>query len=1092
MPISPTVRKVLNALTAIGLAVGIALSYWEPQWPLLGYWLLFSVSLGVAFAFASSDEGFGPRVRRVITANAIVVAVALATTQLAARRAISATHLQYRGVHVVGVDSFTVGAGGTKTDIRLQNSGSAAPWSIRVSKQSTGWRVEPIAGVEQLRIGTTSGFSKGFSVAQSVVLSPDDWVAISEPSGRAVDTLRLRSTSLHSSSADFLFHPVNSAIDARYRRQLRAGASLAALDGERRATAAYERFVRVQELSTNDVVNGSTAPLITRALGLLSFVDERLAGDRRFLVSASAPFTLSSATAAERLDFADSALVEVRNGNMSWRFQLVPWRRDPTAAVGLALLFVRGPRPLDTPLPTGVTCRDGVACGAISLRRLPPPIAQVALDFAGFDPNKFGMLGRLTQDASGYSVVLPRHIYHVERGAKRPVAIPVETLPNVASSKPNAFWVLVSASGNFGDDTIAIVLIGLGLALLLFAAYEGIASSASGTPGIDRFDERWLTLGVVAILAMLLTRVVVGARVAFFAPFLERSIQTAVGLWVATGIVAVGLLSWSAWVPPLLAGASQTLAGKTSLANLARGVGRLPGKLIAAIRSPRAIRCAVLTFAALLCLGIATPSAVIYGIAVGGVILLAWICLACIVAFTGPYFETFEHGPWSVLEQLTPAHRLGAPKDPTKKRWLTAQLEKTPELAIMLASLCLELSLVDRLSVVMAIASLAIVVAAPVIAYRRRKQGGTHASPDYWSAAVGVSAFLLAVNAFRMRSENGSMAAFVLVVFVALASVRIGRSVGSRIENAVRRKEADATSWREMLLSSALLVSPLVLLAPLMIIDMGLFLVVVIPVGFATLLAAGRRVAGWRLLVPGLAFTLLFVVLVPRVLVPSARAIQDADSHAAKATAFENMGRVFGVRLPLVGTSLDRVAARSVATANRSVAEDLLLSAKPGAARDLLIPSIEQIWGGATYASAGFWGGGLGQAVVGGRGVAESVSYAENTFSVFILAEHGAFGGLLVLTVYMLLTLAVGFTAMTGNSESTASYRASRALLLVAMLLIAIPAVYVSLSNLGVVPITGQNMPFLGLNAWSDVALCAGIVGMLITGTIRRTQEVAV
>jgi hypothetical protein len=97
----------------------------------------------------------------------------------------------------------------------------------------------------------------------------------------------------------------------------------------------------------------------------------------------------------------------------------------------------------------------------------------------------------------------------------------------------------------------------------------------------------------------------------------------------------------------------------------------------------------------------------------------------------------------------------------------------------------------------------------------------------------------------------------------------------------------------------------------------------------------------------------------------------------------------------------------------------------------------------------------------------------------------------LVLSLYLLLTLAVGLTAMTGATEATASYRASRALLLVAALLVVIPAAYVALSNLGVVPITGQNMPFLGLNAWSDVALCAGVVGILITGTIRRTQELA-
>ena len=63
--------------------------------------------------------------------------------------------------------------------------------------------------------------------------------------------------------------------------------------------------------------------------------------------------------------------------------------------------------------------------------------------------------------------------------------------------------------------------------------------------------------------------------------------------------------------------------------------------------------------------------------------------------------------------------------------------------------------------------------------------------------------------------------------------------------------------------------------------------------------------------------------------------------------------------------------------------------------------------------------------------------------------------------------------------------------LLVATLIIVISAVYVALSNLGAVPITGQNIPFLGLNAWSDVAICAGVVGILITGAIRRAHELA-
>ena len=171
------------------------------------------------------------------------------------------------------------------------------------------------------------------------------------------------------------------------------------------------------------------------------------------------------------------------------------------------------------------------------------------------------------------------------------------------------------------------------------------------------------------------------------------------------------------------------------------------------------------------------------------------------------------------------------------------------------------------------------------------------------------------------------------------------------------------------------------------------------------------------------------------------------------------------------------------------MAEELLLSAAPGPARDLLVPSIEQIWGATTYARSGLFGAGLGRAIVGGRGVAESVSYAENTFAVFILGEHGAIGGVVVLASYMFLVLAAAFGITPSTRNTPASHRASRALVLVATLLVVIPAVYVALSNIGIVPITGQNMPFLGLNAWSDVTLCAGVVGILVTGAIRGAQE---
>jgi cell division protein FtsW (lipid II flippase) len=410
-----------------------------------------------------------------------------------------------------------------------------------------------------------------------------------------------------------------------------------------------------------------------------------------------------------------------------------------------------------------------------------------------------------------------------------------------------------------------------------------------------------------------------------------------------------------------------------------------------------------------------------------------------------------------------------------------------PELPLMLACIAAEFAhLFPR--TLGAVSAMLLLLVAPVAVARRRRRMIAPPQPDYFGASVGAAVFMACIAILRIGSENGSMGAFVLVVFVALASVRIGRGVGSRLEaSAQTGGQAAGAARRLLLVESLLLAAPLILLLPLAGLDMGLGLVMVVPLGFATLLAAGWRAARWRLLVPSLA--MLGVLLLARqVVFPTLRPIREAESHAAQATAFARLSTPLGARLPMLETPMDRAAARSITTRDRPLAEALLIAAHPGPARDLLIPSIEQIWGAQAYANAGLLGEGLGQAVIGGRGVAETVSYAENTFSVFVLSEHGAVGGLLVLGLYLLLTGAVAACVL-ASAADTPSYRASRALFLVAALVVAVPALYVALSNLGLVPITGQNMPFLGLNAWSDVAICAGVVGILVTGAMRSLEE---
>jgi hypothetical protein len=1082
------------------LAAGVAIAYWEPGWSLLTYWLVLTLILGVVASVLPSLSGLNRRAKWLVANNAFIVAFALATTQCAARRVISSTHLQYRGVHVAGVDSFTVGVGDSAADVRLETVAAAPPWTARIVRRSDTWTIEPLAGVEQLRLSplSASGRPRALFVAQSGILrSADDWIAVVDPAGAVVDTLRLRARLVSARGDTFLLDPVSRDIGARYARRLRAGVALSSLDGRRAMPSPYERFVRAQSLSASDVVNGAEPGFAARYLGWL------LPRSTTLLVAASPPYTLrGAAMSGDQLAVRDSALIEVRSGEASWRFELRERRREPSADPGLDLLFIRNPRPLDTPLPAGMSCRDGAACGAISLRRLPPPVAHIALDFAGFDPNRFGMLGRVEEEGDGVNVVLARQTYHLERGSRRPVAIPVTPLQPAVSLASNAvmarhanrYWVLLDASGTFGDDSWTILLIGLGLALLLWAIYSGVRASSPSGAALEPRDERWLTLGATAVIALLLARLIIGARVKFFSPYLERALDTAVGLWVAIAIVVVGLLSWSAWLPPLLANARALLGGQRSLRHALLAALRLPAMVWRAATAPRARVATTLTLAALACLGVARFDAVVRGVGTGLVVLSAWVTLAWVTAFAAPYFETFERGAWSVIEQLAPSNRLPAPRAGTAGSRGRARFEKwhsrIPELPVIAACLLAELALLPHTGAVIVGAAFVALAGALVIALRRRASGGVGAAPDYWSTFLGAALFAAVIGRLRSSSQSGSMAAFVLVVFVALVSVRIGRGVGARADALRVRPTAERSAdWTETLVSSVLLVSPFLLLAPLMLIDMGLFLVVVVPIGFATLLAAGRSVAGWRLAAPAAAALLLFGVLTPRVLFPSVRAIRDADSHAAQAAAFQQMTEVFGLPVPIVRQSMDRVAARSVATADRGLAEALLIAAKPGGARDLLVPSIEQIWGGRTYASAGLWGSGLGRAAIGGRGVAESVSYAEDSFSVFVLAEHGMLGGLLVLALYLLLTLAVGSTAMSGSALTPGAYRASRALFLVATLVVAIPAAYVALSNLGVVPITGQNMPFLGLNAWSDVALCAGVVGILVTGAVRRSYE---
>jgi hypothetical protein len=164
------------------------------------------------------------------------------------------------------------------------------------------------------------------------------------------------------------------------------------------------------------------------------------------------------------------------------------------------------------------------------------------------------------------------------------------------------------------------------------------------------------------------------------------------------------------------------------------------------------------------------------------------------------------------------------------------------------------------------------------------------------------------------------------------------------------------------------------------------------------------------------------------------------------------------------------------------VLERVLARAGPSPAREEIVPALEQVWGGRAYAASGLAGHGLAGPTVIGRGVPAAVSDAENAFSVYLIAEHGFLGGLAVLAAYIvmaLVPLAVLWAIYRAPAEAKRPDDTAVAVLVGGILLITIPAVYVAASNLAMVPLTGQNMPFLGLNAWSDVTFVGGIVSAI-------------
>ena len=154
----------VSAFTAAGTLFGVWIAYRWPGGPVLAYWVSLAVALGTAVSLFPLSGGIQRRLRWLVSIYAVLIGASLITTQIAARRAISSTHLVYRGVHLVGTDSFTIGSDGSGADVRLERASSVhIPWSLRVQRTVAGWKLDPLSGIEQLRRDQLSTISQSLA-----------------------------------------------------------------------------------------------------------------------------------------------------------------------------------------------------------------------------------------------------------------------------------------------------------------------------------------------------------------------------------------------------------------------------------------------------------------------------------------------------------------------------------------------------------------------------------------------------------------------------------------------------------------------------------------------------------------------------------------------------------------------------------------------------------------------------------------------------------------------------------------------------------------------------------------------------------------
>jgi cell division protein FtsW (lipid II flippase) len=182
--------------------------------------------------------------------------------------------------------------------------------------------------------------------------------------------------------------------------------------------------------------------------------------------------------------------------------------------------------------------------------------------------------------------------------------------------------------------------------------------------------------------------------------------------------------------------------------------------------------------------------------------------------------------------------------------------------------------------------------------------------------------------------------------------------------------------------------------------------------------------------------------------------------------------------LPHPDTELATPQMRYAAVQAPAALQAQALVASPAQAREI-VSTLQQDWGMRAYAALGrTWGRGLYGVPYVPRAIAPDVALTDNVFALWVLAEHGFAGAAALLLTY----LALAGVLLLGAAHATRRYSTvHRAILLGGLAAyVLMPALYMAAANASLLPLTGQNLPGLGLRSGADAAFVAWLVALAL------------